>query len=159
MNTHSLHVRFPGAFGAQLSARLDLPPAPRAFAIFAHCFKSFVSLDNADHLLTRKEDAQYVAAVLAAWAGRYLAEPSMTEGGTDTGPSPYDLLLAALGASTSMTVRLYADLKRLPLEIRRSGSRRGWQQRRTQPRVRPVRRRDAGNPRRETLSRRLRYLC
>src|SRR5690606_14903377 len=35
--------------------------------------KSFVSLDGADHLLTRREDAAYVAEVLAAWAGRYVA--------------------------------------------------------------------------------------
>ena len=34
--------------------------------------KSFVSLDGADHLLTRPEDAEYVARVLGAWAGRYL---------------------------------------------------------------------------------------
>jgi hypothetical protein len=36
--------------------------------------KSFVSLDDADHLLTRRADAVYVADMLAAWAGRYLAE-------------------------------------------------------------------------------------
>lgn len=34
--------------------------------------KSFVSLDTANHLLTNKADAEYVAAVIAAWAGRYL---------------------------------------------------------------------------------------
>jgi uncharacterized OsmC-like protein/alpha/beta superfamily hydrolase len=118
--------------------------------------KSFVSLDDADHLLTRREDAAYVAAVLAAWASRYIGEPVMdarpmaagepgivtvaetregkftqdiqvgkhrlradepvTAGGTDTGLSPYDFLLAGLGACTSMTIRLYADLKQLPLD-------------------------------------------
>ena len=36
--------------------------------------KSFVSLDDADHLLTRAADAEYAAAVLDAWAGRYLPE-------------------------------------------------------------------------------------
>lgn len=35
--------------------------------------KSFVSLDDADHLLTRQADARYVAEVIAAWASRYLA--------------------------------------------------------------------------------------
>jgi len=113
--------------------------------------KSFVSLDRADHLLTQKDDAQYAATVLAAWASRYLepeavlaaavpgvrvaeagegrfaqliamgrhrlrADEPAAVGGDDSGPGPYDLLLAGLGACTSMTVRMYAAQKKWPLE-------------------------------------------
>jgi putative redox protein len=114
--------------------------------------KSFLSLDTADHLLRKREDAIYLADVIAAWASRYLpvAEeqavlpPGTVEvretltgplaqrvlagrhvfmagepvevGGDDAGPGPYDYLLAALGACTSMTMRLYADRKGLAAE-------------------------------------------
>jgi putative redox protein len=114
--------------------------------------KSFVSLDSADHLLSRNEDADYAATVIAAWAGRYLgrapaaAAPAPSDwvrvaetgagkfqveidahgarffadepadvGGLGSGPSPYELVAAGLGACTAMTLRLYAERKGWPL--------------------------------------------
>ncbi|MFZ0175830.1 MAG: bifunctional alpha/beta hydrolase/OsmC family protein [Pseudolabrys sp.] len=47
---------------------------------------------------------------------RFLADEPVKAGGLDSGPGPYDLLLASLGACTSMTLRLYADNKKLSLD-------------------------------------------
>jgi putative redox protein len=44
------------------------------------------------------------------------ADEAQDASGDDTGPAPHELLLAALGSCTSMTVKLYADRKEWPLE-------------------------------------------
>ncbi|MEM1126073.1 MAG: bifunctional alpha/beta hydrolase/OsmC family protein [Bacteroidota bacterium] len=119
--------------------------------------KSFVSLDEADHLLTNPEDSTYVGDVLRTWVRKYIdlpppaagteearlasdfpvvarieEEPYRVDiqanrhvfvsdeptkvGGQDLGPTPYDLLLAALASCTVMTLRMYANRKGWPLK-------------------------------------------
>ena len=116
--------------------------------------KSFISLDNADHLLSEKEDSVYIANVIGAWVKRYftteentmlstdgeqivghlnllednfttqiqtknhslVADEPISVGGDDFGPSPYELVTAGLAACTVMTIKLYAERKKWPLE-------------------------------------------
>ena len=61
-------------------------------------------------------DASGFAQEIAAGPHRLIADEPVEVGGKDTGPSPYDLLLAALGSCTSMTVAMYARTKKWPLE-------------------------------------------
>jgi len=53
---------------------------------------------------------------ITAGPHRLVADEATTIGGTDTGASPYDLLLAALGTCNSMTVAMYARRKEWPLQ-------------------------------------------
>lgn len=114
--------------------------------------KSFISLEGADHLLSKSKDAAYVSEVIASWATRFLpqktddgpkvssgevfvserdhkfmldmhtdshhwhADEPVKVGGKNTGPDPYEHLLAAVGSCTVMTVRMYANRKKWPLD-------------------------------------------
>lgn len=61
-------------------------------------------------------DATGLAQEVAVSRHRLTADEPVADGGSDSGPTPYDLLLSALGACTSMTLSLYAKRKRWPLE-------------------------------------------
>ena len=61
-------------------------------------------------------DAGGFAQQIVAGPHRLAGDEPESVGGTGTGPSPYDFLLAALGSCTSMTVALYARRKGWPLE-------------------------------------------
>jgi putative redox protein len=61
-------------------------------------------------------DAEGFAQEVLIGPHRLVADEPTDMGGTDEGPTPYDLLLAALGTCTSMTVALYARRKSWPLE-------------------------------------------
>ena len=60
--------------------------------------------------------AKGFAQEIAVGSHRLTADEPLAAGGTDTGPGPYDLLIAALGACTSMTLQMYARRKGWPLE-------------------------------------------
>jgi len=60
-------------FHSPVDTTVDISNATHIFSIARHP-KSFVSLDDADHLLRRKADCTFVAAVLSSWVGRYVVD-------------------------------------------------------------------------------------
>src|SRR5215472_11692055 len=66
--------------------------------------------------VTVRGSANGFAQEITAGRHRLATDEPKSLGGTDTGPSPYDLLLAALGSCTSMTLGMYARRKGWPLE-------------------------------------------
>jgi len=130
---------------------VDISDAEKIYKAAKHP-KSFVSLDTADHLLSKPADSEYVAQTISGWASRYIpisetkrpdvpnghvsvaeldhkfqqqvfsdhhqwfADEPTKVGGQNSGPDPYEHLLAALGTCTAMTIRMYANHKKLPLE-------------------------------------------
>lgn len=67
------------------------------------------------HVVVRG-DAKGFAQKVEVGRFNLVADEPVSYGGTDTGPSPYDLILAALGSCTSMTIGLYARKRDWPLE-------------------------------------------
>ncbi len=145
-------------FHSPIDDTVSIDEAAKIYTAARHP-KSFISLDKADHLLSRREDSEYVSNVIASWAARYLdlgnaseenssatapsvgacqvviteqnqkftrriytenhqfiADEPLSSGGSDLGPNPYELLLSGLGACTSMTIRMYANRKKLKLD-------------------------------------------
>ncbi len=94
-------------FHAPRDAVVGIENASAIFAAAKHP-KSFVSLDDADHLLSRKSDSTYVADVLAAWAGRYIASAGDDAAEASVPPIPegYSVLVAEAGTGAfTQTVR------------------------------------------------------
>ena len=68
------------------------------------------------NVVVRETRASKFQQTVTTGPHQMLADEPTAAGGQDSGPGPYDFLLAGLGACTSMTMRMYADRKSLPLE-------------------------------------------
>ena len=72
--------------------------------------------ERAEGLVIVRGDADGFVQDISAGLHRFVSDEPASAGGTDRGPTPYDLLLASLGSCTSMTIAMYARRKRWALE-------------------------------------------
>jgi uncharacterized OsmC-like protein/alpha/beta superfamily hydrolase len=103
-----------------LSNVADAQYVGETIATWANRYLEIPSPENQKHLVT---DKQAVARVtegftteIVAGNHSFMADEPTKIGGKDLGPSPYELLMGSLGACTAMTIRMYADRKKWPLE-------------------------------------------
>ena len=92
---------------AAWATRYTAPPAPAAAADLP---------EKPRQVVVRETRASKLQNTVTIGPHHLLADEPAPVGGEDSGPGPYDFLLAALGACKSMTMRLYADRKSFPLE-------------------------------------------
>lgn len=108
-----------GAADHLLSQRAD---ARYAGAVIAAWARPYVETPPAaavatpvESRITARTGDEGFATEIRAGRHRLTADEPAAAGGTDLGPTPFDMLVAALGACTAMTLRMYADRKGWPL--------------------------------------------
>jgi putative redox protein len=117
-------ARHPKSFVSRDGAdhlRTDRGDSEYAAVVIAAWAQRYVTSDVSDETpdqgtVVVESQGRGVAQLVQAGRHRLTADEPESSGGADTGPNPYDLLLAGLGACTSMTLQMYARHKKWPLE-------------------------------------------
>lgn len=102
---HLLTQPAPAAYAAALISAWVAPYLPAAEARDAPV---------EGHVRVTSTAAKFTTLVQSS-SHNFLADEPLKVGGTDLGPTPYDLLLSALGTCTAMTIKLVADREEMPL--------------------------------------------